>query len=333
MRSLSVPVGPVPEASGGVDQYDPELRAHIEAAMARAQARLADAPALARETEAWMLSLTDGAPPATYFTHRAAFPMLLLPWWLEGSLTASRDPDFDADLVSSTIDGYYVVRMIDDLMDGDRPPMPGAIPSLIPFQAGFLFGYQRWFPPGDPFWAALLDGALTSAEMAAADAGLAMVDRERFLAVSGRKVTGAKLPILAICHRYGRLDLIDPWSSFIDCLGRWHQMSNDISGWSRDLAHGRATYFLSEAAGRGGGGAASVAEWVLTVGLAWGSTQLDGWMTECVEAAEALDCPALLAYLDDRRRAAAAEFAALESSLAAVRHVADAFAAARSPGA
>lgn len=321
----------MPEAPDTADHYDPELRATIDQAIARALERLEGAPALARETEAWMLSLTDGAPPATYFTHPQAFPMLLLPWWLEGSLAAERDPAFDADLVGSTIDGYYVVRMIDDLMDGDRPPSPAAIPSLIPFQTGFLFGYHRHFPPGDPFWEALIGGALASAEMAAADAGLRVVDRERFVAISARKVTGAKLPILAVCHRYGRLDLIEPWSSFIDRLGCWHQMTNDIHGWSRDLAHGRATYFLGEAAARAGG-PRSIAEWVLTDGLAWGATQLDGWMSECAAAAEALDCPPLLAYLDDRRRGAAAEARALESSLAAMRRLADAFAAARPPG-
>ena len=320
------------EAPDIADHYEPLLRAHIEQAIARTHLRLAEAaPALARETEAWMLSLTDGAPPATYFTHPQAFPMLLLPWWLEGSLAAERDPAFDADLVGSTIDGYYVVRMIDDLMDGDRPPSPAAIPSLIPFQTGFLFGYHRHFPPGDPFWEALIGGALASAEMAAADAGLRVVDRERFVAISARKVTGAKLPILAVCHRYGRLDLIEPWSSFIDRLGCWHQMTNDMHGWSRDLAHGRSTYFLSEAAARAGG-PSSAAEWVLTDGLAWGATQLDGWMAECVAAAGALDCPPLLAYLDARRRGAAAEAEALQSGLAAVRRLADAFATARPPG-
>ncbi len=136
----------MPDGPSVADPYDPELRAHIEEAFARTQRRLsAEAPVLARETEAWMRRLTNGAPPETYFTHANAFPMLLLPWWLEDRLAVARDAEFDADLVASTIDGYFVVRMIDDLMDGDRPPRPGAIPGLIPFQSAFLLALSATF--------------------------------------------------------------------------------------------------------------------------------------------------------------------------------------------
>ena len=304
------------------DRYDPVLRGHVERAFSRLRHRLrAHAPTLARHTAEWMRSLTGDAPPQTYFTHPQAFPMLLLPWWFEGGLDGAPDRAFQGDVVYSTINGYYFVRLIDDLMDRERPPTAAVLPALIFFHTEFQGSYQRHFPHGHPFWAAFSDGSMASAESASVDAGLPEIDRDRFLRVSARKVAGAKVPLAAVGHRYGRSDLLGPWSAFVDLLGCWHQMANDMRGWNRDLDHGRRTYFLSAAPSRADGPAA-IAEWVLTEGLGWGMAELDGWMAQLLVAARGLDCPPLVAYLEQRQVAMAGEWHELLSSLTVLRRLA-----------
>ena len=307
--------------------YDAPLSALIGDAFVRLDTRLREhAPTLATHTEAWMRALARGAPPPTYFTHPQAFPMLLLPWWLEGRIGGPRDLPFDGDLIYSTIAGYYAVRMVDELMDRDRPPDATAIPALICFQVEFQLALQRHFPADHPFWAAFTGGTFDSAEMASVDAGLTAIDRDRFVAISARKVAGARLPLQAVAHHRGRTDQIAPWSALVDLLGCWHQMANDIQGWHRDLASGRATYFLTEGAARTGN-ASAIPAWVVDEGLAWGIAQLDDWMDELIAAAERLECPPLAAYLAGRARTAADEWRALAPSLAAVQGIARSFGA------
>jgi hypothetical protein len=267
-----------------------------------------------------MRQLAGGAPAVRYFTHPQAFPMLLLPWWLEQSLRGSPDAAFHGDVVYASITGYYFVRMIDDLMDGDDPPA-STIPALICLHTEFMRSYQRHFTDGHAFWHDLSAASYAAAETASADAGLIRIDRQTFEATSARKIAGAKIPLAAVCHRYGRADLVPAWSSVVDLLGRWHQMLNDVRGWNGDAQRGTATYFLTEAH-RHASSSSSVATWVVAEGLAWAYALLDGWMDELLVAAAGLDCPQLVAYLDARRRALAAEWATLEESLPALSRLA-----------
>ena len=247
-----------------------------------------------------MQALSGGAPAERYFTNPQAFPMLLLPWWLEVSIRGSVARAFQRDVVYSTICGYYFVRMIDDAMDATPPPAE-VLPALIVLHAEFQHAYQHHFPYEHPFWDALLSASYEAAETASVDARVRPIDRTEFLRVSARKIAGAKVPIAAVCHHYGTPDLIEPWTVLVEALGRWHQMRNDIFDWRRDLERGTATYFLSEASRRGVSDG-SVTEWVMTEGLEWGMAELDIWMKDLLEAAAALDSPPLLAYLEGRRR-------------------------------
>jgi len=156
--------------------------------------------------------------------------------------------------------------------------------------------------------------------MASVDAALTRIDRTTFMRVSARKTAGAKVPIAAVCHRYRRPELLEPWSAFIDLLGCWHQMLNDIRGWHRDLEAGRATYFLSEADARRGS-AGSVSDWIVTEGLEWGFSTLDGWMDEMLAAGGRLGCRPLVAYLEERGRSLQAERDALRPALAALERL------------
>lgn len=282
-----------------VDPYPAELRLLVKRAYARLRRRFrTGAPVLSVPALAWTRTLSGGAPAERYFTHPEAFPMLLLPWWLEECIRGGPNRRLQAELVYSTMSGYYFVRMIDDLMDGERPPEAAVLPALYVFHTEFVRSYQGLFGFADEFWDALAATWLDSAEMASRDAINGAATRAQFIETSARKVVAARVPLAAVCHRHGRTDLLEPWYRFVDLFGRWHQMHNDISGWQIDLEHGRRTYFLSRAPTRP---RSAVGAWFVKEGLAGGFDELDGWMSECVAAASELGSPPLTAYLASRR--------------------------------
>jgi hypothetical protein len=249
--------------------------------------------------------------------------MLLLPRWLSASLRGAPARAFHADVVYSTLNGYYFVRMIDDLMDREHPPAPEVLPALIFFHTEFEAPYRRYFPHRHAFWDAFESASYGAADTASEDAGADVIDSAVFERVSARKISGCKVPIAAVCHRYGHADRLEPWSAFVDVLGCWHQMRNDMFDWIRDLDGGRATYFLSEAARQAP--TLSTAEWVLSDGLPWGFAQLDAWMARLLDAAGELGCPPLVAYLERRHAEVTREREALAPGLVAIRNLARAF--------
>jgi hypothetical protein len=304
------------------DLYDPELLRLTRGAILRIHRRLrTGSPNLSAHVADWMQSLSGGAPSEHYFTHQQAFPMLLLPWWLELSIRGSVARAFQREVVYSTVCGYYFVRMIDDAMDAAPPPPPEVLPALIVLHAEFQHAYQRYFPHGHPFWEALLSASYEAAETASIDARVRDIDRTEFLRVSARKIAGAKVPIAAVCHHYRQPGLIEPWTGLVRALGRWHQMRNDIFDWRRDLERGTATYFLSEASRRGVP-AESLTEWVLAEGLGWGMGELEAWMEDLLAAARSLESPALSAYLGQRRLSLENDWQALNASFASLRRLA-----------
>jgi len=302
--------------------YDPELVDLARTAVGRLRRRLrAQSPTLAKHVAGWMRSLSGGAPPERYFTHPQAFPMLLLPWWLELTIRGSVVHAFQREIVYSTLSGYYFVRLIDDAMDAQPPPEPELLPALIVLHTEFQHAYHRYFPFDHPFWAALLDSSYEAAEMASRDARRREIDRAEFIRVSSRKISGAMVPIAAVCHHHRRPDLIGPWSDMVRLLGQWHQMGNDIFDWRRDLERGTATYFLSEASRRSGADG-SILEWAMAEGLAWGMGELRDWMEKLQTSAATLDSPALMAYLAWRRQALEAEWLKLRAGLEPLQRLA-----------
>jgi hypothetical protein len=303
--------------------YERALRDLVKRAFSRMGLRLAEAaPTLSLHANDWIRSLAGTASAETYFMHERAFPMLLLPWWLEAHVHGTHDRGFHGDVVYSTLNGYYFVRMIDDLMDREHPPAPQVLPALIFFHTEFQGSYRRHFPNGHPFWDAYETASFMSAEAASKDADLLEIDGAQFKQISARKIAGVKVPIAAVSHRHDRADLLGPWSDFVDLLGCWHQMLNDMLDWNRDLEQGRITYFLSEASRQNA--MPSVAEWVVSDGLPWGFAQLEEWMAQLLAAARDLDCPPLLAYLEERGRAVARVGQDLAPSLLAVSRLAQA---------
>jgi hypothetical protein len=287
------------------DAYPTELPALVKVAYARLRRRLrTGAPVLSGPALAWTRTLSGGSPPETYFTHPEAFPMLLLPWWLEEAIEGQPDRRFQSELVYSTMSGYYFVRMIDDLMDAERPPDAEVLPALFVFHTEFIRTYQRLFDSADAFWDVLTASWLASAEMASRDAVQGATTRADFIETAARKTVAARIPLAAVCHRYGRTELLEPWFRFVEVFGRWHQMLNDIAGWQIDLEHGHRTYFLSRAPSRA---PAAVGAWLVTDGLAGGYAELTELMDDCLVAASDLGSPPLLQYLASRRDGVAAQ--------------------------
>jgi hypothetical protein len=306
------------------DLYPAELRRRVERALERLHQKLAhDAPSLGVHLDRWLQSLAARAEASAYFTHPRAFPMLLLPWWLEGMIGHPPDRAFNGDVVYATITGYSFVRLIDDVMDGEHPPPSTVLPALIVLHTEFLRTYQRHFVYDHPFWDLLDASSMVAAESASRDAAHELIDRAEFVRTSARKIEGAKVTISAVCHHYGRPDLFEQWSAFVDALGRWHQMFNDVTGWHRDLGQGARTYFLSEA-DRRGVPVALVAEWVTAEGLAWGVSELEMWMADLLASASKLDCPPLVSYVEWRRDAFNREWAVVAPGLAALNGLASA---------
>jgi hypothetical protein len=299
------------------DPYPPQLRALVATAFERLEAQLRDAtPVLAEHLLAWARRLPGDEPAERYFTDARAFPMLLLPWWLEATISAEHDLAFQSDVARSTISGYYFVRLIDDLMDGDRAVPGPVLPALIVLHAEFQAAYQAWFAAQHPFWGDFHAASDAAAETASRDAALESVDLEAFERIAARKISGALVPLAAVAHRHGRPDVLPPWSAFVDRLGRWHQMVNDTLGWTGDLARARPTYLLSEARRRRPGAPAA---WIIGPGLEWAHDRIERWMEELLAVADTLAAPPVRSYLEARRLDLDEQWAAMMQTVGTIR--------------
>ncbi len=302
--------------------YSRQLSAIIRAATARQHADLRQAmPVVSVQIIEWMQQLAGTTQTGAYFQHPLAFPSLLLPWWVETQICDAPDEAFQLDLAGSTINGYYYIRLIDNLMDGDTTGEVGLLPALGFFHTRFQSVYQIYFSAGHPFWGFFREIWFRSAEAAMQDANLTEFDETLFKQVAAQKVCAAKIPVAAVCYFYNRPDLIPPWAAFIDRFGAWHQLLNDLFDWHKDHTHHAVTWFLSEAERRQDP-AEAVVTWVARQGFAWGINQLQTWMTDLQRAAEQLGSPDVLDYLSQRQALLDEQKLAAESGLQAIAKLA-----------
>lgn len=279
---------------------DPILSGQVRGAMQRLHVELAAAtPQMAGSVTQWMRSLAGGGDPADYFSHPLAFPTLQLPGWVAQSLGHEADETFQEDLAYSSINGYYFIRMIDNVMDGEATVEARLLPALAFFHSEFQGVYQARFATGHPFWALYRRVWLGTAEAAVVDGQLESITLEDFEQASARKVGAALIPVAAVCHRLGRADQIAPWSELVYRLGKWHQMLNDSFDWHKDSVHGNLTHFLSEAKRLKRPDESAMA-WVVRCGFDGACETLRRWMHETRAMAATLDCPPLEQYLADR---------------------------------
>jgi hypothetical protein len=257
------------------------------------------APFMGERVRAWLEDQFGTAEIGALFTRVEAFPVLLFPWWMEASV---REPDLalHRDVATSTISGYLYIRLIDNLMDGDAPADVGLLPALGFFHSKFTEPYHRHIAAGHPFWTNFLELWVETADLTMQDHALSSIDRSTFELVSARKTGAAKIPMAAVAHSLKRTDLLADWYRLVDVFGCWHQMTNDVFGWPRDLRHGATTYFLSEASREKASGE-TVETWFAREGFGWAMHELNRWMDELRVLADKLGSPDLHRYLDRRR--------------------------------
>jgi hypothetical protein len=297
------------------EPYDPVLQHYIEQSMDRIRHDLSAAlPLTAAPIEAWMRDLAGNLPPAAYFTHPHAFPMLLLPWWLAQTLAPAPDQPFQADVIYSTMNGYYYIRMIDNLMDGHATGELPLLPALGFFHTRFTQPYYRHYAADHAFWPTFETIWFQSADHTIQDGLLETIDLEQFMQISGHKVGAGKIPLAAVCHYYQRPDMLEPWTALFELLGCWHQMFNDLFGWQKDLTNQTRTFFLSEAQRRKQPDE-HIVTWIMHTGISWGVELLQEWLGRLGEQAQLLQSPALLDYLAQRSQALSAQHATIDQDL------------------
>jgi hypothetical protein len=269
----------------------------IDTAFARMRARLAATPELGRRVFAWLERLSPTDDPADYFRQRRTLPILTLPEWVGQGLGVEADDAFFDDLTYSTIAGYCHIRLLDDVMDGDLAADPTLLPAAGFFHAEFQQAYAAYFEPRHPFWESFTALWFGAVEAVIADARLPTITLEQFLQISARKVSPAKIPIVATCLRHGKLDALPARLALCDRLGAIAQMTDDVLDWQDDLEdQGRTTYFLSEAERRRKRREPAAA-WILREGFGWGVATIRLWYDALREDAEALGGDGLVQHL------------------------------------
>lgn len=202
------------------------------------------------------------------------FPHFLLPYWFSPDVERVADAEFQTDLLYSSINGYYAIRVCDNIADDDCPPQLRKLaPCTLYFDSEAIRPYRKYFPATHDFWPLLETFVAQQAEASAADGLLEDVDAEIFASLSSRKFTGTKIPMAAVRYRYAGLERsFEHWLRFVDDLGNFAQFSNDFFNWRHNSIHGITTYLSSECKRRAP--AESIATWFVREGFDWGASEL-----------------------------------------------------------
>lgn len=257
------------------------------------------APRMAKHATDWIAGLSKTGHAADYFQHPLAFPMLSLPYWLEKAVCGKVNQEFQANLIYSSVNGYYFIRMIDNVMDEQNPLETSLLPMTGFFHAQATAVYHQYFDHQNQFWHYFFRWNAQSAELAIEDQANSDIDLTIFRRIAGKKVVAGKIPIAAVLAHYEQWDLLPMWEHFYDKLSCWHQMFNDVLSWQIDLKHGSISYFLAEAQ-RQKYHDETVFAWLVREGFAWSLTILREWLAELLEIAETLDSVDLRDYLRQR---------------------------------
>ena len=279
-------------------------RHHIDVALAlsRIERRLREgsSPAVAAQVVTWMNSLSPTGHAADYFTQRSLFPMLLLPVWMAGA--GAREPsdwEFQSDLAYSTINGYYFIRMLDNVMDDHASVETHLLPMSAFFHAEFQRVYQRYFEHPHPFWGWFDSLWLVSANAVCREAFTSNMDLNGFREIAANKMCAAKIPLVAVHYRSGETTDLAIWLQFANRLAHWWQFFDDLMDWCKDYSRGTCTYFLCEG-NRQKRPEESLHRWVAREGFEWGIETLLQWMRDIRELSIGLRSSAADTFLDDR---------------------------------
>jgi hypothetical protein len=281
------------------------------------------APRLAQHVTAWLRDLVGD--PAQAWIRPRAFPLLQLPRWFAASVAAPSDTRFQADLDYSSVNGYYLIRLIDNVMDGDGTIESRLLPAVAFFHSRFQGVYLEYFPAGHPFWQAFDAAWIEYADRTVRDGFLKQVGEQEFREIAGKKFCAASIPLTAVALRSGRTDTLPLWRDLVEALGRWHQMANDFFDWHHDRKY-RIPTFVQTAGDRMRNSRESPTSWFVREGFAWGVAELEKLREEVRAAASAIASPELHRYLAVREVAFRAELENAAQAVGALRALEAAFA-------
>jgi len=271
----------------------------VEDACARLQAELnMRAPFLGKKVSIWMSRLSPTGKASEYFLQAHAFPFLGLPWWAANSLAAHLEQEFIGDVLYSTVNGYYYIRLIDNLMDDHGTFELKILPATAFFHTEFQAVYHKYFAAGHPFWEVFRSAWFSANDAVTRELDLDRIEREEFELVTLAKLAGVIIPVTAVGFRYDAVEHLRDWERFTRQLARWSQMEDDLFDWYDDLCHGKTSYFLSEAKSRKG--SETVAGWVIREGFQRGLETLRSELHLLRRLVAPLNCPDVVRYLDLR---------------------------------
>jgi hypothetical protein len=221
-----------------MDAWTPEeLPQQLAAHQRRLDADIAEKmPATSGLWQRRTTALAPGADRTAYFLDLAAFPTVLLPRWLAPDAA----PALHRDLLASSLAGYWAIRVVDQITDGDHLEDRQLAPVLGLLHARFWRPYHARFAPDDSaFWEPALRWWTGSADAAVAEASAPV----HALPLLAQRKTGAvRIPLLALCRAAGAPSLPPTWEAVVDRLCTAHQLHNDWTDWRRDRAAGQRTW-------------------------------------------------------------------------------------------
>lgn len=248
--------------------------------------------------------------------------IVLFPFLATRSGWEAADLKFEADLIFSTINGYYYCRLLDDVMDGHGEGTKRLAPLLGFFHMNFQAPYAGWFAPQHPFHEEFRENWLAMADATCAGVELEAIDEDRFVRVASRKIAGIEVPLAAACFYHFGVSRVRQWSGMFRAFACFNEMQDAMFDWQQDLSPAEPTYLTSEAARRKGA-SESAAAWIVREGLEWADKTASGWMREAQTRAALLDSPELCAFLRFREEQAKVYWRRMEPRLAQLRALAD----------
>ena len=280
--------------------YDAQFRKMVNDACIRIQAELMHrAPFLGERVCGWMLHLSPTSDASEYFLQPRMFPFLLLPCWAARTFAAEPDREFLADVVYSSINGYYYIRLLDNLMDGHGTVELKILPATAFFHAEFQAAYHKYFEVAHPFWEIFRSAWFSGSDAVTREFDLDRIDEGEFERVTVVKLAGARIPLAAVAFRHDAGERLQCWENFALALARWSQMEDDLFDWHDDLRHGKTSHFLTEA--RRHKGIETVEAWVIREGFPRGIATLQRELDALRHLVPPLNSPDVLRYLDLRQ--------------------------------
>src|SRR5215831_18147916 len=306
--------------TGLFSSADEELRRIVDRACARINTELSRrAPFLGQQTTMWMAHLSPTGKAPEYFLQPQSFPLLHLPWWAANSFTSEPDLKFMSDVIYSTINGYYYIRLLDNLMDGHGTIETDILPATAFFHTEFQAVYHNYFRASDPFWEIFRSAWFASSEAVTREVHLNRIDKTTFEQVAVGKLTAAIIPVAAVALRYRAKQHLRSWEEFTLALARFSQIEDDLSDWHHDLRHGKASLFLSEASRQKG--LESISAWVVCKGFRREVEKLGRELSSLRDLAGRLHSPAVVHYLDVRRTMLETQKANIEEAFRVIKDV------------